>query len=86
MPVGMTSGPSFGRSAPWSRNRNRASGQDRAQLFHRDRQQKVVAQIAAAIVSGEQYACAAPILRHGPRLRARRAFARRPPAIDPSKS
>ena len=40
-------------------------GQDRAQLFHRDRQQEIVAEIAAAIVSGKQYAGSALVLRHG---------------------
>ena len=39
-------------------------GQDRAQLFHRDRQQEIVAEIAAAIVSGKQYAGSALVLRH----------------------
>ena len=32
------------------------AGQDRAQFFHRNRQQEIVAEIAATVVSGKQYA------------------------------
>ncbi len=41
------------------------AGQDRAQFFHRDGQQEIVAEIAATVVSGEQYAVAAVVHRHG---------------------
>jgi len=56
-------------------------GQERAQLFHCDRQQKIVAQIAAAVVSGKKYGCAVTVAGHGGEPRTQRR-----PAIDPSKS
>ena len=61
------------------------SGQDHTQLFDRDRQQEIVAEIAAAVIAGQQYAGAVPVLRHQARLRSRRAYTPRVAAINASK-
>ena len=60
-------------------------GQDRAQFFDRDRQQEIVTEIAAAVVSGQQYAGAALVLRHERNsARGVRAHATPPASTRPS--